>query len=71
MSDEPVYKLIELTGTSKTSLEQAIQSAVTKAGKTVHNLRWFQVTEIRGAINDTDVSLWQVSLKIGFAVEDE
>lgn len=70
MSDDPVYKLIELTGTSATSLEEAIQNAIAKATRTVRNLRWFQVTEIRGAIKDAGVSSWQVTLKVGFVVDD-
>ena len=70
MNNDPVYKLIELTGTSQSSLEQAIQNAIAKASKTVRRLSWFQVTEIRGAIKETDVSSWQVTVKIGFSVED-
>jgi dodecin len=70
MGDEPVYKLIELTGTSSTSLEDAIQNAIAKAARTVRLMRWFQVTEIRGAVDGTAVSAWQVTLKIGFTVED-
>jgi dodecin len=70
MNDDTVYKLIELTGTSQVSVQEAIQNAITKAGKTVRNLRWFQVTEIRGALKDGAVSTWQVTLKVGFVVED-
>lgn len=70
MSEDPVYKLIELTGTSSRSLEDAIQNAITKAARTVRLMRWFQVTEMRGAISDTSVSAWQVTVKIGFTVED-
>ena len=65
-----VYKLIELTGTSKSSLEEAIQNAVKRAGKTIHNMSWFQVTETRGSIRDGKVSEWQVTLKIGFKVDE-
>ena len=79
MTDDPVYKLIDLTGTSSVSMEDAIQNAVAKASKTVRNMRWFEVTEIRGAIRDTEgeespnaeVFSWQVSVKIGFKVDDE
>ena len=70
MAEDPVYKQIELTGTSKESLEKAIQSAVVKAANTVHGLRWFEVTEIRGAVEGSDVSQWQVTAKIGFVVDD-
>ena len=64
-----VYKHIELTGTSATSVEDAIQKAVAKASETVRNLRWFQVNEIRGAVEKGKVSQWQVTVKIGFTLE--
>lgn len=67
---EHVYKLIELTGTSKTSIEDAIKTAITKAAKTVHNMKWFVVTEQRGHIDNNAVSYYQVTLKIGFTLED-
>jgi len=69
MSDK-VYKLIEVTGTSTTTLEEAIQNAIARSAETVRNMRWFEVTETRGAIQDGKVSQWQVTLKIGFALED-
>jgi flavin-binding protein dodecin len=65
-----VYKLIELTGTSTTSLEDAIQSAVVKAAETVRGMRWFEVVQTRGRIEDGQVAEWQVILKIGFVLED-
>jgi dodecin len=68
MSDR-VYKTIELTGSSAESVEDAVQTAVVKAGESVHNLRWFQVTEIRGGIRDGLVESWQVSLKVGFTLD--
>ena len=64
-----VFKQIELTGTSSSSLEDAVQAAVTEAAKTVRNMSWFEVTETRGAIKDGKVSEWQVTLKIGFKIE--
>jgi flavin-binding protein dodecin len=67
--DEHVYKTIELTGSSKGSLEDAVKNAIAKASKTVHNMRWFQVVDNRGYIEDNEVSYWQVTLKIGFAVD--
>jgi len=67
---EHVYKSIELTGSSKKSVEEAIQAAVTKASETVRNLRWFQVTETRGYIEKGKVAYWQVTVKIGFTLED-
>ena len=68
--DHHVYKKIELTGTSGTSLEDAIQSAIARAAQTVRNLRWFEVTETRGTIKDGAVAEWQVTLKIGFTLEE-
>jgi flavin-binding protein dodecin len=70
MSDR-VYKLIELTGTSETSVEDAIQIAISRASETVRHMRWFEVVEIRGSINDAQVAQWQVTLKVGFALEDD
>ena len=66
----PTYKLVELTGTSPNSIEEAVQSALAKAGKTLRNLRWFQVVETRGAIKDDKVSAWQVTIKVGFSLEE-
>lgn len=68
MSDG-VYKLIELTGTSETSVEDAIQKAVAKAAQTVHNLRWFEVVDSRGTIEDGRVALYQVTVKLGFTLD--
>jgi dodecin len=65
-----VYKLIELTGTSSTSIESAVNVALHRASLSVRNLRWFQVTEIRGDVNADKVAHWQVTLKAGFTVED-
>ncbi len=70
MSDR-VFKLIEVTGTSSTSIEQAIQGAVSRASKTVRHMRWFEVGEIRGSIADDQVAQWQITIKIGFSLEDE
>ena len=70
MSDN-VYKIIELTGTSQTSIEEAIQSALIRASKNVRNLRWFQVLETRGDIGaEGRVGHWQVTLKAGFKLEE-
>jgi flavin-binding protein dodecin len=64
-----VYKLIELTGTSKTSVEDAVQTAIGKAAKSVRNMAWFQVSETRGAIKDNKIAEWQVTVKVGFKIE--
>ena len=65
-----VYKLVELTGTSTASIEEAVASAIKRAHKTVKNLSWFQVVETRGSINKGKVNHWQVTIKVGFAVQD-
>jgi flavin-binding protein dodecin len=65
-----VYKLIELTGTSTTSIEDAVEKAVKRANKTVKNLRWFQVMETRGNLDKGKIQHWQVTIKVGFSVED-
>ena len=64
-----VYKLIELTGTSTTSIEDAVNKAIMRAHKTIKNLGWFQVVETRGNINKGKVDHWQVTIKVGFTVE--
>lgn len=65
-----VYKLIELTGTSTTSIEDAVEKAVKRAHKTTKNLCWFQVIETRGTIDKGKVQQWQVTIKVGFTVAD-
>ena len=64
-----VYKTIELTGSSPKGLEDAIANAVKKASQTLHNLRWFQVTETRGEIEKGRVAHWQVTMKVGFTLD--
>jgi flavin-binding protein dodecin len=68
MKDE-VYKLIELTGTSTTSIEEAVNTAIKRAHKTIKKLCWFQVVETRGHIDKGKVDHWQVTIKVGFTVE--
>lgn len=68
MKDQ-IYKLIELTGTSTTSIEEAVAGAIRRAHKTVKNLSWFEVIETRGSINKGEVNRWQVTLKVGFEVK--
>jgi flavin-binding protein dodecin len=63
-----VYKLIELTGTSTTSVEDAVGRALKRAHKTIKNLGWFQVIETRGTIAKGRVQHWQVTIKVGFTV---
>jgi flavin-binding protein dodecin len=66
-----VYKTIELVGSSETGIEDAVTTAVAKAAKTVRNLRWFEVVETRGQIDGGRVAHWQVTLKLGFTLDDE
>jgi flavin-binding protein dodecin len=68
--DEHIYKKVELTGSSKTSIEDAIQNAITKASKTLRNVHWFEVVETRGYVENSKVSYWQVTIKLGFRLED-
>ena len=67
---EHVYKHIELTGSSKTSIEEAIRNAVNKAAQSVRNMRWFAVTEQRGYIENNAVAYYQITIKVGFTLED-
>ena len=67
---EHVYKSTELTGSSKTGMEDAVRNAITKASKTVQNMRWFQVVETRGYIEAGNVSYWQGTIKIGSTLEN-
>ena len=64
-----VYKTIELVGSSTTSMEDAVHTAIAKAATTVRNLRWFEVVETRGHIVDGRIGHWQVTVKIGFTLE--
>ncbi len=66
-----VYKSIELVGSSSKGMEDAVQKAIAKAAETVRNLGWFQVLDTRGHIEGGQLAHWQVTLKIGFTLEDE
>lgn len=68
MSDH-VYKKIELTGSSTTSIEDAVNNAVARASETVRNMRWFEVVDTRGYIEEGTIAYWQVTVKIGFTME--
>jgi len=65
-----VYKHIEITGTSTSSMEEAVQTAVERAATTVQNMRWFEIVDSRGTIEDGRVSQWQVTIKIGFTLNE-
>jgi dodecin len=64
------YKIVELVGTSSESVTSAIQSAITKASATVRNIRWFEVIQVRGDVADGKVGHYQVTLKVGFTLEE-
>ena len=66
---DKVYKLIELTGTSTNGIEDAVNTALKRAGKTIQNLGWFQIVETRGSIGKNQVEHWQVTIKVGFTVD--
>ncbi|KXK30439.1 MAG: hypothetical protein UZ01_01363 [Candidatus Brocadia sinica] len=68
--DNHIYKVVELAGTSSTTMEDAIQNAISRASKTLRNMRWFQVIETRGRIENEKIARWEVILKIGFVLED-
>ena len=64
-----VYKKIELTGTSDSGIEDAVNTAITRASESIKNMRWFEVVETRGRITDGKVDQWQVTIRVGFALE--
>jgi hypothetical protein len=65
---EHVYKVIELVGSSSVSIEDAVQNAIAKAGESVREMRWFNIIETRGQIDQAQIAYWQVTIKIGFTV---
>ncbi|HEX5222230.1 MAG TPA: dodecin [Verrucomicrobiae bacterium] len=67
--NDHVYKIIELTGTSTTSIEEAVNHALKRASETLHGLRWFEMKEVRGDIEGSAVKHWQVTIKVGFTLD--
>ena len=65
-----VYRVTEIVGSSPESLQQAIRNGVSRAGQTLRNVEWFEVTEIRGQVTDGDVAHFQVGMKVGFRLDD-
>ena len=65
-----VYKKLEIVGSSPDGVEDAVRNAVSRSSKTIRNMRWFEVTETRGYIDESKIAHWQVTLKIGFRLED-
>jgi dodecin len=68
--EDHVYRVIEITGSSATSIEDAIQTAVGRASRTLRNLRWFEVTQTRGHLEGGKIQHYQVTLKIGFTIDE-
>jgi flavin-binding protein dodecin len=64
-----VYKVLELTGSSPSGIEDAVNTAIAKASETVRNMQWFEVVETRGHVQDGKVAHWQVTVKVGFTLE--
>ena len=67
---EAVYKLVELVGTSEQSISKAIDNAIARAGETLRNLRWFEVVNTRGHLDGGRISHYQVTLKVGFTIDE-
>jgi flavin-binding protein dodecin len=65
-----VYKTLELIGSSPNGSDDAIKNAITRAASTMHNLRWFEVVETRGHLEDGKIGHWQVTIKVGFTLDD-
>jgi len=70
MSDDKVYKLVEIVGTSRDSFAKAVASGVERASETLRHIDWFEVTELRGRVADGKVAQYQVKMKVGFRLED-
>lgn len=66
-----IYKTVELTGSSSVGSDDAVKNALSRASKTTRNLRWFQVTEVRGHIESGQVAHWQVTVKVSFTLDEE
>lgn len=64
-----IYKMLELTGSSPNSIEDAVKGAIEKASQSVRNIHWFEVVETRGHVADGKVAHWQVTIKCGFTLE--
>ena len=69
MESDHIYRVIELTGTSEKGVEDAIATAIKRASKTIRNLRWFEVIQTRGHIQNGGIAHFQVALKVGFTME--
>jgi len=65
-----IYKTIELTGTSTTGSDDAVKNALERAARTTRNLRWFEITDVRGRVENGQVAQWQVTLKVSFTLDE-
>jgi len=63
------YKKIELVGTSPEGIEKAVENALARASSSIRNMRWFEIVETRGQIEDGRVAHWQVTIKVGFTID--
>jgi dodecin len=64
------YRVTEIVGTSPDGVDQAIRNGITRASQTLRNLDWFEVKEVRGQLDNGDIAHWQVTLKVGFRLEE-
>lgn len=67
---EHVYKSVELTGSSTKGSDDAVRNAIARAGKTLRNLRWFEVIQVRGHIENDGIAQWQVTVKVSFTLDE-
>ena len=65
-----VYKTVELVGSSTKGFDDAVNTAIARAASTVRNLRWFEIVETRGHIEDGRIAHWQVTMKVGFTLDE-
>lgn len=68
--NEHIFKTVEIIGTSPDSIEDAVRNAISRAGKSIHGLKWFEVIQIRGALEESHVAQWQVTAKINFEIDE-
>jgi dodecin len=64
------YRIVEIVGTSSEGVDAAVRNGIARASRTLRNVDWFEVTEIRGHLQDGEVADWQVGIKVGFRIED-
>ncbi len=66
-----VYRIVEIVGTSPDGVDAAVRNGIKRAGRTLRNVDWFEVTEIRGNLREGEIADWQVGIKVGFRIEDD